>query len=195
MPWSTGLSSCKQQSSSRHLLHIFIIKEAPSQHLKDDPFHKPGDQCIPGTDWQSSVLYHLARPLPNQQVSEELRTLSSTHSSAAPLLWHGTAPACTQQTLLWPQQPDRKPRAHRIHSLKEVSAASYTHWRSTQCCKPLLQGVPNSLVRLGCCSLCNICVKPVRFWRWKRPVLGRKKADQEVLRQLFPPQGKHLQAV
>lgn len=46
---------------------------------------------IPGTDWQSSVLHHLARPLSNPQVSGELRALSSPHSSAAPLLWYGTA--------------------------------------------------------------------------------------------------------
>lgn len=34
-------------------------------------------------------------------------------------------PTCTQKTVLWPQQPDPKPRAHKVHSLSEVSGASY----------------------------------------------------------------------
>lgn len=51
------LQAAKQLLASSHLLPIFIIIEAPFQHLKDDRFHKLGDQCIPGTDCERAVCY------------------------------------------------------------------------------------------------------------------------------------------
>lgn len=133
LSWSTGLSFCKQQGPSSHLLPTFFITEAPSQHLKGDLFHKLSDQRIPGTDWQSSVMPLSKTPYQPEGLRGAHRT--QLHPQLCCPIVHGThapcgmgqprPPACTQQTLLWPEQPDPKLCAHRIYSLKEASAASY----------------------------------------------------------------------
>lgn len=200
------LQAAKQLLASSHLLHIFIIIEAPFQHLKDDRFHKLGDQCIYSRHWlwESSVLHHIARPLPNQQVLGELRALSSTHSSAAPLMWHGTAqvsclhPADTPVArAAWPKALCSQDSQFEASKCSHLCLTGEVHTAINHCFKKYQTAWADWDVVAT--SVCNQMEMEEASSKKEKKKLTKKFwgsiHSYPLLLTVLPPEGKHLQAV